>query len=130
MASAASLPAAALTSAWLVGDLSSRGDAADLDYALRPFAVSQGVHVAAGVAGLAVLVLAVVVVRGVPSVRPVLACLLTAGLLLGGAYRVMTAGVVDANIGAGLAVFLGGPLLLALLVAAVVLAVRRRPVQR
>lgn len=126
-AAAASLPAAALAGAWLVGDLSSPGAVSDLDYALRPLAVPRGVGVAAGVAGVVVLVLAVAVVRRVPGAWPVLACLATAGLLLGGAYRVVTAGVIGANIGAGLAVLLGGPLLLVLLLAAAVLAVRRRP---
>lgn len=128
-AAVASLPGAALASAWLVGDQSYRGTT-DLDHALRPLAVPQGVEVAAGVAGLAVLALSAVVVRRAPRAWPVLACLTAAGLLLGAGYRIVTAGVIGANIGAGLTFLLGGPLLLALLLAAAVLAVRRRPVTR
>lgn len=127
LAALVSLPAAALASAWLIGDLSFQGEAVELDYAVRPIAVPQGVEVAAGVAGLVLLALSVAVVRRVPRLWPVLACLVAAGLLAGVAYRVVTAGVIGANIGAGLAFFFGGPLVLLLLLAAAVLAVRRRP---
>lgn len=127
-AAVVSLPAAALAAAWLVGDQSSAGEMTDLDFALRPLDVAEGVQVGAGVAGLAVLGLgAVVVARGAPRAWPVLACLAAAGLLVGGGYRVITAGGIGANIGAGLVVLIGGPLLLGLLLVAAVLAVKGRP---
>lgn len=126
-AAVASLPAAALAGAWAVGDLSYRGEETDLDYAFHPLAVPQGVQVAAGVVGLGVLLLAVVIVRRVPRTWPVLACLAAAGLLVGATYRVLTAGVIGANIGAGLAILFGAPTLLALLLAGAALAYGRRP---
>jgi hypothetical protein len=56
--------------------------------------------------------------------------LVVAGLMVGVGWRVLTAGVVGANIGAGLALMTGGPVVAALLLWALVralLLVRRRP---
>lgn len=129
-AAVVSAPAAALVSAWVVGDLSAPGPAAGLDYAVPPVGLPAEVEGVVGIAGLSVLLLTVVVACSASRAWPVLACLSTAGLVVGAAYRVMTAGVIGANIGAGLVVFFGGPLLLGLLLAGTVLAVRLRPGRR
>jgi hypothetical protein len=49
----------------------------------------------------------------------VLVPLMAAGFIAGAGWRVMTAGVIGANIGAGLVVLFGSPLVAALLVWAV-----------
>jgi uncharacterized membrane protein len=49
--------------------------------------------------------------------------LAAAGFIAGAGWRVMTAGVIGANIGAGFVVFFGGPIVLVLLVWALALAV-------
>lgn len=127
-AAVVSLPAAALTTAWLAGDLSYRGPETDLDYAVQPLPVGDATLAAAGVFGVVVLLAAVaVVVLRAGRAWPVLACLAAAGVLIGGGYRVLTAGVVGANIGAGLVLLFGLPAMLALLLTGAVLAVRRKP---
>ena len=47
-------------------------------------------------------------------------------MLVAWSYRIMTAGVIGANIGAGLVIIFGTPLLLVLIVSAVVIAIRSR----
>ena len=129
-AAVTSLPAAVLVTAWLVGDLSYRGpvdpQSPDLDYAYRALPLPAGLYTMAGIVGLLVLVPAASIAARRPGFGPVLTCLVGAGVLTGFTYRVMTAGVIGANIGAGLAVIIGGPLLLALLVTGTALAVRSR----
>lgn len=129
-AAVSSSPAALLVTAWLVGDLSYRGPVDPrfpaLDYAYRSLPLSDGDYRTAGIVGLLVLVPAAVTAAQTARIRLVLACFAGAGALTGLMYRVMTAGVIGANIGAGLAVIFAGPLLLALLVTGAVLAVRRR----
>jgi hypothetical protein len=103
-----------------VGDLSEHGHG-ELDHTMRPLRVSPGTaHVwvlgAQAVAVAAVLVLAFGLIRrwGRPGWALVVAPLAVVGLIAGLVARVMTAGVVGANIGAGLAVMLYGPLALLL----------------
>jgi hypothetical protein len=50
--------------------------------------------------------------------KRVVVCLVICGILVGGFYRVATAAVIGANIGAGVMVLFAGPALLALLVGA------------
>jgi hypothetical protein len=57
------------------------------------------------------------------------ALLLVAGMIMAYGYRVMTAGVIGANIGAGIIIMFGTPLVLGLLVSAAVLAKRSRSSQ-
>lgn len=108
---------------WLVGDQSTVPASAHPDFAFRPLDVSRGAEHAAGLASVllaavAVLLLAWFTVRRLFDARwwSVLVPLMAAGFIAGAGWRVMTAGVIDANIGAGLIVFLGTPLIAALLV--------------
>ena len=130
-AAAISSVAAVPVAAWLVGDLSYQGPVDPgfpyLDYAYRPLPLPVAAHAAAGTIGLLVLLPAAVTALSRPGLRLTLVCLIGAGALTGLSYRIMTAGVIGANIGAGLVLILGGPLLLALLVAGAVLVVRHRP---
>jgi hypothetical protein len=111
---------------WLVGDLSTVPASEDPDFSFRPFDVSRAVERAAGwasalLAAVMLLLLAWFTVRRLLDARwwTVLVPLMAAGFITGAGWRVMTAGVIGANIGAGFVVLLGGPLVAALLVWAV-----------
>lgn len=123
--------AAVLVAAWLVGDLSYQGPVdpgfPGLDHAYPPLPLAADTYTAAGVVGLLVLLAAAGIAARTSGFALVLACFVGAGALVGLMYRVMTAGVIGANIGAGLALMIGGPLLVALVVTGTALAVRRRP---
>jgi hypothetical protein len=108
---------------WLVGDLSTVSASAHPDFAFRPLDVSRGAERAAGLASalLAAVMLLMVVwfsVRHLFDARwwTVLVPLMAAGFITGAGWRVMTAGLIGANIGAGLVVLFGSPLVAALLV--------------
>lgn len=103
---------------WLIGDLSSTGIDRSLDYIVRAPDVPDATVIAAGVVGL-VVVLAILVALAVPALRghgvarPALGVILSAvtiGFAVAGIARLVTAGSVGANIGAGLAVIGGGAL--------------------
>lgn len=122
------LPAGVLASIWLIGDLSYDGPVdGGLDYAARPVEVAPATIATAGAVAVLALLGAAVLTGRSRGGRWVLAALTAAGAAIGLLYRVVTAGVIGANIGAGLAFFLILPLVLILLVTAVVLAVRLRP---
>lgn len=111
---------------WLVGDLSTVPASEGPDFSFRPFDVSRGVERAAGwasalLAAVMLLLLAWFTVRRLLDARwwTVLVPLMAAGFITGAGWRVMTAGVIGANIGAGIVVLLGGPLVAALLIWAV-----------
>ncbi|WP_063764448.1 hypothetical protein [Streptomyces sp. NRRL S-481] len=109
--------------AWgLMGQQNAEGlPASELDYAYQPWGVGDGV---AAVAGGVALVLAVAgaaaLVRGArrgvldPRWWGVLGPLVVVGLMAGVGLRILTAGVVGANIGAGLLIMLGTPVAAAL----------------
>jgi hypothetical protein len=113
--------AAAVVTWWLVGDQSttSRDNA---DYVLRPpFRFGNRVTRAVGAGALVVTVGAaavLIVATASHSFDPrwwsVVGPLLLLGSLLGLGWRVLTAGVIGANIGAGLFMFAAGPVMLAL----------------
>ncbi|NJP34519.1 hypothetical protein [Micromonospora thermarum] len=125
---------------WLVGDVTS-GDArrlaaegVALDHTVRPVSLgATGDRIVGVLACVAAAVALGVLVRGTVVRRldarwwAVLAPLVVAGALVGYAARVLTAGVIGANIGAGLIVLVGGPVLAVLLVVAAVAAWRLRP---
>lgn len=106
---------------WLVGDQSttSRDNA---DYVLRPpFRFSSRVTRAVGAGALVVTVAAGAVLIVASASHSfdlkwwtVVGPLLLLGILLGLGWRVLTAGVIGANIGAGLFMFLAGPVILAI----------------
>jgi len=101
---------------WLVGDV-SEDPVRFTDYMLRPFDLTTAQQSTAGWAGLALMVLAMMALswgtRQGSTRRSdlgVVAPLLLAGVYVGFTHRVMTAGVVGANIG-GSILFLTGLLL-------------------
>jgi hypothetical protein len=111
---------------WLVGDQSTVPASEDPDFAFRPLDVSRGVERATGLASTllaAVMSLMLVwfTVSHLFDARwwGVLVPLMAAGFITGAGWRVMTARVIGANIGAGLVVLFGSPLVAALLVWAV-----------
>ncbi|MFE2267414.1 hypothetical protein [Streptomyces griseosporeus] len=107
----------------LMGQQNAQGlPSSELDYAYQPPDISDGTAAVLGgvalvlaVAGAALLVRASL--RGAFDHRwwGVLAPLTAAGVLAGVGWRVLTAGVIGANIGAGFVVVIGGPLLAGLL---------------
>jgi hypothetical protein len=105
---------------WLIGDQSTTSPE-NADYVLRPpFHFSSKATRALGVGALVVSVAAAASLIGAsashsfdPSWWSVIGPLLL-GILLALGWRVFTAGVVGANIGAGLFVFLVRPVILAL----------------
>jgi hypothetical protein len=114
---------------WLVGDLSTVPVSAGRDYAFQPWPIGPVVARAAGAGSLVMGAVAVVVlgwaaVRRVVDIRwwAVLGPLAVAGFIAGAGWRVMTAGVIGANIGAAFVVLLGGPIVLVLVVWALAFA--------
>lgn len=108
---------------WLVGDLSTVQVSAGRDYAFRPWPIGPTVARAAGtgslvVGSVTVAVLGWATLRRVLDIRwwAVLLPLGAAGFIAGAGWRVMTAGGIGANIGAGMVVLFGGPAVLVLLV--------------
>ncbi|MEU1618123.1 hypothetical protein ABZ479_12600 [Streptomyces sp. NPDC005722] len=119
-AAAAALIVTAPVATWgLMGRQDAAGfEPAELDYMVRPFGIPEGAETAIGAAA-AVLATAAAVLLGRAS-RPgpdrfdgrwwaVIGPLAAAGVLTGAIWRTVTAGVIGANIGAGLAILLGGP---------------------
>jgi hypothetical protein len=115
---------------WLVGDQSTVPLSMRPDYAFRPWRIGPVAVRAAGIGSLAAGGAAAAVLIGVTLRRrldvrwwAVLVPLLAAGFIAGAGWRVMTAGVIGANIGAGLVVLVGGPVVLGLLIWALVFSV-------
>jgi hypothetical protein len=108
---------------WLIGDLTEPGVRRyNLDYVIRPPDLPGGAVAAAGVVSL-VLGLTIVVWLLVARARgrsrrelPVVMSLMVAGFVLAGIGRMATTGSVGANIGGGVALMLGGPIVVILLV--------------
>ncbi|MCZ7419505.1 hypothetical protein O7605_08225 [Verrucosispora sp. WMMA2121] len=128
-----------VVTAWLVGDLT--GEAArriaaegeSLDYAVEPVSLGPtGDRVLVVVASALLLVSLALLIRATvthkldPRWWSALVPVIVAGVLIGLGWRIMTAGAIGANIGAGLVVLGGGPVLLVLLGVAAVQAARLR----
>jgi hypothetical protein len=95
---------------WLVGDLAEPARRGGLDYMFEPPSLSRAQETAIGVAALTVAIAAACVVaisvrrNGVRLIESRFALpLVIVGVYVGWCWRVMTAGVVGANIGGGLA---------------------------
>ncbi|MFE1772855.1 hypothetical protein [Streptomyces sp. NPDC059008] len=107
--------------------LMGRQDAAgyspsELDHAVQPLPLAESLETSLGVLSLVLAVVTAALLarasRGESFDRgrwTVLLPLIVAGLIVGAGWRVLTAGVVGANIGAGFFVWAGGPVTAALL---------------
>jgi hypothetical protein len=124
VAAGAALVGGVPVAAWgLMGQQNYAGlPASELDYAFQPWDIGDGVAAVAGGLGLVLAVAgAVVLVRG--SLRGaldgrwwgVLGPLVALGLMAGVGWRILTAGGVGANIGAGLLIIFGTPIAAGLL---------------
>jgi hypothetical protein len=129
-ATAAMLLATPFITSALVGDQSTVSTAEYPDYFWTPFWPAR-VDIVLGVAfGVVFAVAAFGVLRRrheSPWTRNqtlALALRMAVGVVCGYAYRVFTAGVIGANIGAGMIVMFGVPLVVVLMVAAAVIARR------
>ncbi|MEU4775224.1 hypothetical protein [Micromonospora sp. NPDC023644] len=124
---------------WLIGDLTGdearqlAAEGVELDYAVRPVSLGTAGDRVVGVLACVGVVLALAWLLRATARRRldarwwwVLVPLVGAGVLLGLAWRVLTAGGIGANIGAGLVVIAGGPTLAVLLTVAAVAALRMR----
>lgn len=106
---------------WLIGDQSTTS-AENADYVVQPsFRLSNKTTRALGIGALVVSVAAAAWLIGASASHSfdliwwsIVGPLLLLGILLALGWRVFTAGVVGANIGAGLFVFFVGPVVLAL----------------
>jgi hypothetical protein len=95
---------------------------ADPDYVIRPLRISPALEQILG-AGATLIAIAAALLLTWASLRhdldlrwwSVLGPLLPAGALTGYGWRVLTAGVIGANIGAGLLTFLASPVIVAVL---------------
>jgi hypothetical protein len=123
--------AGAVAGWWRIGDISDVPPSENPDYAMTPPDFPPGLEKAAGIAAMVVIVGVLAALMWATVTRRLngkwwLAVLpaIIAGDLLALAGRVMTAGVIGANIGAGFAVVIFGPIALILAVVAVVLSIR------
>lgn len=117
--------------ALLVGDLSTTTNP-NPDYALRPPDLPAAVEQGIGVLSLVLALVSTAVLTEtwrrdppLPGFLSVLLPLVAVGAMLGLAWRVMTAAVIGANIGAGLLFVVGTPMVIALLIVAGVSALTR-----
>lgn len=130
------IAATPVTTSWLVGDLTDEeslrlaAEGVPLDYGIDPITFGPTgdriigvVACAAAVIAWGILVQSTVTSRLHRGWWLVLVPLVAAGIITGFAWRVWTAGGIGANIGAGLVIIVGGPLVLGLLIAAAVPAV-------
>lgn len=122
---------------WLIGDQTNEAarqldaEGVELDYAIRPMTLGPvGDRIAGVLACIGTIGALGALVWGTSTRKVdsrwwwVLLPLVGAGALVGIAWRVLTAGGIGANIGAGLTIIAGGPLLAALLIAAAVAALQ------
>ncbi|TJZ55712.1 hypothetical protein FCH28_10370 [Streptomyces piniterrae] len=121
---AAVLAAAVPVATWgLLGRHDHQGvPPSELDHAVEPLDIPAGLEAAIGVVALLLVGACTALLvrasrRGTFDRRwwQVLGPLLVAGLVIGSGWRVLTAGVVGANIGAGLVIMIGGPVVAGLL---------------
>jgi hypothetical protein len=114
--------------AWIIGDLSSPGFTRDeLDYTYGPVDIPFGLGMFASVVLMASASILLKALRGrvlAGAWLPFLVFLAGASVMIGFAFRVFTAGVIGADIGAGLLMIFGGPLFCIYLLIAAVIGVR------
>jgi hypothetical protein len=109
-----------IASWWLIGDQSEAAiEPYKLDYIVRAPDIPDAAVAAAGVVSLVVTIaialsLMVTRKRGARQELRTVAALAAAGFVLAGVARIESAGSHGANIGGGLAIFLGGPIVVML----------------
>ena len=115
---------------WLVGDMTTTPS--DPDYLIHPPHVDAATETAMGLVSLgiwvAALVVFVIACRGARLQRGwwlVLGSLLTAGAIVGWGERGVTMGVVGANIGGGIVLYAGTPIVVGLVGFAAVVAAKQ-----
>lgn len=120
---AVSLVAAAPVAVWgLWGQQNEPGvPPSELDYAYRPWDLPPGLDTALGWGALVIMLAAAAILAGGTARRrldarwwSVLAPLVVVGVAAGSGQRVLTAGVIGANIGAGITLLLVAPVAAAL----------------
>ena len=101
---------------WYVGDVSEVPAAAEPDYMIQPWNLGPGRELLVGIAALVLCVLAFVALlfatyQGKLTARwwAVLIPLIAVSVMVGATWRVLSAGVIGANIGAGIMLLLGRP---------------------
>jgi len=120
---------------WLIGDQSTVDEREHPDHMVR-LDLDAGTIRLAGIAALVVAVVCATTLwrayRREPPARParLVGALVLAGVGVAGILRVVTAGVIGANIGGGLAIVGGGPALVAVVGYGVWPYLRQRPVSR
>lgn len=127
MVAAVAILATPVAAWWLIGDQSeSRVAPRNRDYFARAPKVPSAIVAAAGAVALLVLVIATVVLMQAVRHRRiargwigVVGLLSLAGVLVALFGRIATAGVDGANIGAGLSVIVGGPVLIVVVASAI-----------
>jgi hypothetical protein len=118
--------------AFLIGDLSTTS-VDDPDYFIRPPDIPDVAALVLGMASLVLVVTSTAVLVWAwrreppqPGLVSVLVPLLILGVIAGAVWRVFTAEVIGANIGAGVLVLFGWPIVLALVAFAGIMAWVRR----
>ncbi len=118
--------ATALIAVWMLGSL-SEGGTGSLEYIVRPPQIPGWTITSLGIVGLVAVATIAWMTRAQPNTTGVILLSAIAGALAGSCYRLITAGVIGANIGGGLAIVVGAPLAFAILATAVTIAVKKRP---
>jgi hypothetical protein len=117
-----------LASWWLVGDRSVvHQEPDDLDYLYRVPELPGWATAIAGLGGVALALATGRPLLGARATRRPAAVLLVAGVTYGFMARVVTAGVIGANIGGGMALLFGLPLVTALALGALLSLTRASP---
>ncbi len=118
--------------AWVVGDLSETNDPRP-DHVVRPPEIPAALELTVGALSVVLVIASTAVLvwswrreRPEPGLLSVLLPLVAVGAILGLAWRVITAAVIGANIGAGLVMLFGPPVVLVLILVAGISAWQRR----
>jgi hypothetical protein len=129
--------AAAVVTVSIVGDRSTTDYGGGLDYMAKPLPISSAVVAVLGVVSLALYAgAAAFLVRSggdLRSRRGWIRCVLlltVVGMILGVSYRIVTAGVIGANIGGGAVILIGLPFCAVLVAVAVRVSPRDRDRRR
>jgi hypothetical protein len=120
--------AVVVASWWLIGDVSvAHQEPDDLDYLFRAPEIPGWITATAGLAGVALALATGRPLLGARTTRRPAAVLLVAAVTYGFMARVVTAGVIGANIGGGMVLLFGLPLVTAVTLGALLALTRSSP---